>query len=66
VASKSNHGDSGMPAAGSGSPCSRASSMVVTTNPPPAESPAKTMWDASIPWSSSQRYAESASLTGAG
>ena len=55
-----------MPAAGSGSPRSRASNMAVTTSPPPAESPVNATCEGSIPWSSSHPYAETTSWTGAG
>ena len=62
----SSQGDSGIVAAGIGRPSSRARSSVVIASPPPAESPVSAIWFGAIPWSSSQRYAFTMSLTGPG
>ena len=66
VPSMSSHGDSGIVAAGSGSPCSRTRRIVVIARPPPAESPVSAMCFGLMPWSSSHLYAFAMSLTGPG
>ena len=66
VPSISTHGEMPIPAAGNGSPASRKANSVAIANPPPAESPATAMLPGLIPWASSQRYAATASSTGAG
>lgn len=64
--SRSAHGDSGIPAAGIGSPSSRNFNSVANVSPPPAESPEIAICPGSRPISSRARYAAALSWTAAG
>jgi hypothetical protein len=63
---RSIHGEMQTPAAGKDNPASRNEIIRAIVKPAPAESPATTIFEASIPESSNQRYAEIVSSTAAG